>query len=239
MSRMWICGCVVLALLRPVPAAAQGAPPAARKGIDKQAMYEDIEVMRRILNGQLGHARLASSDRATLATWLGAADCNVCHSNAATSLLLDAINQAAPADSDGSANVTDEAIKHGVRWLQSQIANDHNQSYPPATWSALGSYYRAIGQPNTARQYLYKVKSAHGRPVEFEGAYLKGHGVVYTATIATADAAALPRPAKSPALLATCGHCHDTAPLRKAVEQSSSPTAEQPSRWEKVRREVR
>src|SRR5262245_230499 len=199
MTRLLFAGFFAISLLSPTDAQAQAATPQpAAKPVDKQAMYEDIEVMRRILNGQLGHVRIASHDLAILANWITDNSCTTCHQ--ATADFLPNLE----------SNILDPSVySQWTRLLNARAhAVDDSSTNAVTTW--LNAYHDPAFHPAT-RQHLWwrKARATRGPAIEFEGAYLKGHGVAYTASVSQADAASLPTPTKSSAILSTCGKCHD------------------------------
>jgi hypothetical protein len=210
MTRFWLFGCLALGLLAPTAPRAQPPSPTApaAKAADKQAMYEDIEIMRRILNKQVGLVRVSVEDPTSV--WYD----SLSHWGAYTVPGTQVQRYAATVDPSGW-------------WLVPHVSNtiQYAQLADSYFWPA-ASYYGGL-------QHIVREGS------NFEGAYLKGHGVVYTGSVPAANIAGLEPPPRSVGLVSLCSSCHEAVSIRKLVEPAAEPAREEPSLWEKVRREVR
>jgi hypothetical protein len=204
MTRYWLFGSLAFGLI--VPTALRAQPPApnapAAKSTEKQAMYEDIEIMRRILNKQVGAVHISVEDPMT-STW------------------------------NNSAN----------RWSDFTLPGTQFQRYASGIYPPQHS--NTIEYAQLVDSYFRPAVSVHdgwqrmSGATNFEGAYLKGHGVIYTGSVPAASVAGLEPPPRSLGLVSLCSSCHEAVSIRKLVEPAAEPAREEPTQWEKVRREVR
>jgi hypothetical protein len=219
MTRYRLFGCLALVLTVPMALRAQASAPnvPAAKSADKQAMYEDIEIMRRILNKQVGPVRVSVEDPTT-STWNNSANRWADFTVPGTQL------QSYGSTSGGYDMLT---VDPSGAWLTPHASN--------ALYAArLGdTYYWSADSDHGKLRWITREGS------NFDGAYLKGHGVVYTGSVPAASVAGLEPPPRSLALVSLCSSCHDAASIRKLVEPAAEPAREEPTQWEKVRREVR
>jgi hypothetical protein len=218
MTRYWLFGSFALGLI--VPTALRAQPPApnapAAKSAEKQAMYEDIEIMRRILNKQVGPVRISVEDPMT-STWNNSASRWGDFTVPGTQLQRYST----------SARFEPLAVDPSGGWFTPNVSN-----------TLYGAWLGDI--------YYWSADSDHGKlrwitreGSNFEGAYLKGHGIVYTGSIPAASVAGLEPPPRSLHLVSLCTSCHEAVSIRKLVEPAAEPAREEPTQWEKVRREVR
>jgi hypothetical protein len=221
MTRFWLFGLVALGLLAPTAPRAQPPSPnaPAAKAADKQAMYEDIEIMRRILNKQVGPVRVSVEDPTT-SSWDNGTNRWDAFTVPGTQLQRYS-PYGLPSGGFDTPTVDPSGVwlvPHGSTTIQyAQLADTYSSSFADH-----GAYRRLLkGGSN------------------FEGAYLKGHGVVYTGSVPAANVAGLEPPPRSLHLVSLCSSCHDAASIRKLVEPAAEPAREEPTQWEKVRREVR
>jgi hypothetical protein len=221
MTRFWLFGCLALGLLAPTAPRAQ--PPSstapAAKAADKQAMYEDIEIMRRILNKQVGPVRVSVEDP--------------------TSIWYDNLSRWGAHTVPGT-----QVQRYGLYLSPSDVFGTRTVDPSGVSWAPYAS--NTIQYAQLADTYFWPAASYHGgfkhlvtEGSNFEGAYLKGHGVVYTGIVPAASVAGLEPPARSLGLVSLCSSCHEPQSIRKLVEPAAEPAREEPSLWEKVRREVR
>jgi len=211
MTHFWLFACFALLLTVPtVPRAQSPTPNApAAKSADKQTMYEDIEIMRRILNKQVGSVQVSVQDPTSF--WYE----------------YDGFSRRVePVPGTQFQRYSSSVDPAGV-WLAPNVANT--------------IYAARLGDT-----YYWSADSNHGKlnwitreGSNFDGAYLKGHGVVYTGSVPAASVAGLESPPRSLGLVSLCSSCHDAASIRKLVEPASEAAREEPTLWEKVRREVR
>lgn len=171
------------------PAAVKAQAPAERK-IDPAAMYEDIEIMRRLLTKEL--------------------------------------------TSGAEGQYHADAVARGLGWLARYQAA--NESQYLSRMAALGYLNAADASEAEYAKYLGRTGYA---ATPFEGTYLKGHGVAFTATINPSAAVVLNTPQKSLALLAGCGKCHDSASVKLLVEPPAEPAPKPMSDWDRVRQQLR
>jgi hypothetical protein len=196
-------------LLVPGLAAGQSAlTPPATVG-QRTQMYEDIEVLRRLLNGKL-QSQYAPA-RQLASAWLRN-NCSSCHTNAQAGtygndswMLYHHTLRPADFTTTWSNNVNQHWLQSGVfglgdpnrgkYWLQQELPNTLNANQNLLRYTQLDSGF------------------VEAHPLDTQGVYLKGQGVVYTLT--------LPLPQAKPKADAA------KAPPRPASD------------WDRVRREVR
>jgi tetratricopeptide (TPR) repeat protein len=167
-------------------------------------MYEDIEVLRRLLNGKLQSEYPPARH---LAHGWGWSNCAACHANvhagaASTESWVWGHPYVSPADATTPLTndpnqpwVLDPGGKDGITyWVQNgQLKTSNNR------WGLANYVQWAPG-------------SAQAHPLDTQGVYLKGQGVVYTLTLPPPE----PRP-----------------------KTDTKPAARPASDWDRVRREVR
>ncbi len=179
-------------------------PPTPK--IDSQANQEDIEVMRRLLNQLMLPHR--ESRLSSLAPFL--------YQPNDLNTLLRPTNQATPQN---------QAVAKGLQWLAtySQL-NTANAGPYDSVWADVDS----DGWPD-----IYVTNSAHPAPkITFEGNYLKGHGISFTATVAPTEPIWF-HPGSKALGVATCATCHGK-PMTSAAPPQPAPL----SAWEKTRLQV-
>ena len=232
MNRTVIGSLTALMLLCPGIAQAQGTQAKfdeVTRAPDRQAgMYEDIEVMRRLLNEKLA----AFSGAATIkGLVLSNVTCAKCHSAVFHGVGM------VDLDGDGRLDIllpNQNVINNpgGIMNPDGTLKTDFLQPYlvsPNSIYNPSGLKSNLINpgnapyfipdpnQPGTVAHYEAGVHRAHiaagAASFDTEGTYLKGHGVVYTLT--------LPPTARDPR------------------PQAPNPPPKALSDWDRVRREVR
>jgi tetratricopeptide (TPR) repeat protein len=233
MNRTLYASLVLLVLLCPGFTLAQSSQPKLSDNnnitnitvaLDRQSgMYEDIEIMRRLLNGKL--AGSASSGLRAKALVNNA--CTACHDSAAAkgAVLLDY-------DNDGWADLF-VANGHGSGQLYRNLGNGRFQDVTNATGLTnlnttdqlliykgfvdahhadgdLSKYYAGL-----ARAHVF----AGAASLDTEGTYLKGHGIVYTLTLPPFERDPRPQVPKAPPKPLS-----DWERIRREIRQEKPPT---------------
>jgi len=201
MKYFWLCS---LAVVASVPAAAQPPMP------DRKAMYEDVEVMRRLLGDSIARARPATT------SW------GFYYSS--TPQFVDPLYFHVGKRNVGPTSVDWTGLYPRVS------ANNAVYGLPLAV-----DY--GVGNSNTA---LFSGLHVADRPAPTtDGTYLKGVGVVLAVTMDLADAGSLEPPAKSASLAATCARCHGATMDTKVQPSRPGPKPEQADAWDITLRRVR
>jgi hypothetical protein len=206
-----------LAALTLAPAALRAQPakvtPPAPKA-DLTAMYEDIEVMRRLLSRELLAQQRKDVPHPPLATFW---------------------NKLASDGPDDPAHK--QAVNRGIAWLKTQQAEE--AGFTAQALQSLIASEADLADVHSSRNLYRNIATNRVGVTPFEGAYLKGHGVAYTATISASEAVVLNTPQKSLALLGWCSRCHDQAAVKPLVEPTAEPAPGSKSDWDRVQKEVR
>jgi tetratricopeptide (TPR) repeat protein len=203
-------------------------------------MYEDVEIMRRILNRKLSDA------------YGGAPNYGIFR----RSVLM-----------PQNANVTgDQAMAY---FLGGTLSNPTVSSteYNKYLWSQLlqpdlnKAYLDTVNQPANAlsnlstnnfanwAEFVYFNGSQQRLPLTTEGAYLKGHGVVFTMTLPLHDKREQEATALQKLAAAYCAKCHEQTAAKgyeeafrtfqQSADKAAKPEPHAPDAWEQTRREVR
>jgi hypothetical protein len=186
----------------------KATPPAPKPNLT--AMYEDVEVMRRLLSRELLARQRPDAPRQPLATFR-------------------------------NTTADDRAVARGIAWLNKVQGgtDDANTATALAQLALMGDDVN-LADAHSANILFRNISSGRAASVTpFEGAYLKGHGVVYTATISASEAVVLNTPQKSLSLLAWCSRCHDQAAVKPLVEPSADAPPQPLSDWDRTQKEVR
>jgi hypothetical protein len=171
---------LTLCLLVSARAAAQAPAPIARdQNSSRQAqMYEDVEIMRRLLNGKL--QRYGASGVAANAAWKNS--CMACHDtvHGTGAAVLDY-------DNDG--------------WLDLFVTNAHG-GHVLYRNEGNGKFKDVTNEVGLDRFVLDATGTAHGlgapHILDTEGTYLKGRGVVFTLTLPPPQGDPRPAPEATP-----------------------------------------
>ncbi|QEL15910.1 tetratricopeptide repeat protein [Limnoglobus roseus] len=99
------------------------------------------------------------------------------------------------------------------------------------------------GAPREATTPAYyslsrRVRSGADAGLQFDGVYLKGHGIAYTVRLATLDQAAAGPHEKAAGMEVTCQNCHTAADATK-FNLKAAAAVKPPTDWEKARDELR
>lgn len=195
-----------MAFLLTAPAATRAEPGAPQKATtDMKAMYEDIEVMRRLLARELNNHRDVQSP------WLFQL------SNANDKTYTNTVNK-------------------GLQWLGAQQGLGASSSDK----AGINTLFSLLAAGAVDGNTFYVPPQVHSTAaIPFEGIYLKGHGVAFTATIPFSETVVLNTPNKSLALLSGCGKCHTDQSVRTLVTPQVETTPKSSSAWEQMQKEVR
>jgi cytochrome c553 len=211
MSRLWV-NCLAFLSLA-VPAVAQSKP-------DRTAMYEDVEVMRRLLGDAIAKAR--PQPMPSTYQWQ--------YPNLGTNL-----NQHPYLVQQQQLQFNNARFNQpGARYVDPRGLQDY-----PLTLSPFGglTYDNNVFQPTYwTTAYLAEKRPA---PPPTDGTYIKGVGVLLDVTIDYSEAKALKGPVKSPALAAQCARCHGTAMDQKIQATPAAPKKEAADPWDAQLRQVR
>ena len=192
-------------------AAATAADPP--KSPDRTAMYEDVEVFRRLLADKLAYARNVQMGQTV--PWQG--------------------------ELRRALNVIDYDIPASLRYyplvgIQS-IANYFPQL---AANSLYADVTRLTGVKGTITvglgpqpvNLIYDFGLTNPSPPAVDGTYIKGVGVVYSLAMARAEAASLATPRKAASLASNCAKCHGTAMAGKIEPPPSVAKKEPIDSWD-------
>jgi cytochrome c553 len=201
-----------LIVLLAAPAAAQPPKP------DRTAMYEDVEVMRRLLGDAIAHAR-PSQVNANYFLFSNARYMDPLTGNLTR---------------NGGLAIDGRFARHGmatVDWGAPYSQLGVNTQATPALFDdvAMSSIYRPY----------FTVHSADRPAPPTDGTYVKGVGVLLTVQMDLSDAAGLDPPAKSASLAATCNRCHGTAMDSKVQPPRAAAKPEPTDAWDAKLRQVR
>jgi tetratricopeptide (TPR) repeat protein len=205
-----------LALLSPATASAQPTSPKFDSALnptnatERQAgMYEDIEVMRRLLNEKLAGYSASAGIRAKV---LADAACTKCHSSIFHGVGM--VDPERPSVLSPYQNVTKNPGT-GLNPDGTPSANYHDP-YRAADYIYEFSKYNTLlrnqanapyfipdpNQPGALAHYEAGVHRAHiaagAAALDTEGTYLKGHGIVYTLTLSPTGSDPRPQAPHSP-----------------------------------------
>ena len=200
MRYFWLCS---LAVMASVPAAAQPPMP------DRKAMYEDVEVMRRLLGDSIARARPAAT------SW-GFYYSSTPQSVDPLGFHMNRRLAASPS-----------AIWNG---LNPRVSADAVYGVPLAF---------DYGFPNSNTALFSSLHVADRPAPTTDGTYLKGVGAVLTITLDLAEAGSLEPPAKSASLSATCARCHGATMDAKVQPSRPGAKPEPVDAWDITLRKVR
>jgi cytochrome c553 len=202
-----------------VPLVAFFAPPAAAQPPrpDRTAMYEDVEVMRRLLGDAIAHARPFPVSANYLFS---------------TGQYIDPLR--VNLQRYGATVNTTNLARYGA------VAMDWGTPYTHGGANTLVNPYAFddVALSSTYRPFL-TVHSADRPAPPTDGTYVKGVGVLFTVDMDLSDAAALEPPSKSASLVATCNRCHGTAMDSKVQPPRAAAKSEPTDAWDAKLRQVR
>jgi len=201
----------LLIALFAVPTAAQSPKP------DRTAMYEDVEVMRRLLGEAVASARPAPTSGAFLFS-----TASPYRNSLSTSFHRNTINTIDPNLNPYGATVGNWAMPYTNRGSNG-LANP--LGYDDVALAASRSFFT--------------VHLADRPAPPTDGTYVKGVGVLLTVDMDLSDAAALEPPAKSAGLAATCARCHGSSMDAKVQPPKAAAKRESADPWDAKLRQVR
>ena len=205
-----------------------------------QGMYEDVEIMRRILNRKLTDAYAGATNHALFRrAVLLPQNANVTGDQAMAYFLGGTLSNPAVSSTDYN------------KYLWSQVLQpDQNKAY-----------FEAVNQPANALSNLsannfsnwaevaYFNGSQPRLPLTTEGTYLKGHGVVFTMTLPLHDKREQEATALQKLAAAYCAKCHEQTAAKgyeeafrafqQTLDKATKPAQQAPDAWEQTRREIR
>src|SRR5262245_8001084 len=208
MSRLWIICLSLLGLA--VPAAAQSKP-------DRTAMYEDVEVMRRLLGDALAKARPQAAPLTYQWHYPNTFNPN---------WTLGQVQQQRLQHNNARFN------QPGARYVDPLGLPDNSFMNSPFGGVNLDN---GLYQPYFSTT-LYAEKPA---PPPTDGTYIKGVGVLLDVTMDYSEARALKSPVKSATLAANCARCHGTAMDQKVQATPAAPKKDVTDPWDAQLRKVR
>jgi hypothetical protein len=186
--------------LLPALAAAQAAPPAAeRTAAANPQMYEDIEILRRLLNSKLENQYAPARQLVRAWTWN---DCASCHNTALTGgNLFWSLDANDPNSGKRWVELQNPDIYHfhtatGFKNNQLYLLDNFNL-YGKQPWQIIQGQPYHTGHP-IAIDLGFPLTHPAGH-LDTEGVYLKGQGVVYTLTLPPPQSKAKAEVAPAPA----------------------------------------
>lgn len=185
----------------------------APKSPDRTAMYEDVEVFRRLLADKLAYARNVQMGRTVL--WQG----DLHHS-------LNTFDANIPYISHYYRQV---GLHDTANYYQKIAVNSLYADVTPLT-GVKGAITVGLGpQPVSL---IYDFGQTNPSPPAVDGTYIKGVGVVYSLAMARAEAASLATPRKTASLASNCAKCHGTAMAGKIEPPPSVAKKEPIDSWD-------
>ena len=191
------------------------------RGVDHRAMYEDVEVFRRILGRKLEQMYPAPAN----VQWLD------------TGIYLfpyrSARQQFLQPYTIGTPNNTIWGVPYGVNLNTTYDVTDINSML-------LTQQLNQVADPLNARIVSAQLAVPQRPAFQLEGVYLKGQGVVFTTTLPHHGRGQMVKDphAGGMASVANCAKCHAPS-FTTQIEESFRTGEKMPSLWEQTRREVR
>jgi tetratricopeptide (TPR) repeat protein len=200
---------------------------------ERAAMQEDIEIMRRLLNRSLSDAYGASAANFNLRRYMGGPNGAVINGDQVLKYFLEG------SGSMGLAPYNERARVNPYKWGDAVRLNPNANTLSGDVLNLTNDTWAEVFYFGGANQRL---------PLTTEGAYLKGHGVVFTLTMPP-HGLIEQEPQKNLAA-GYCAKCHESLPNKLVlneffqekdanVKAMAEKPEQPPSAWEQTRREVR